>query len=283
MLKFLILFFLLAGIFLSCDEEPPSPYDFTYPLQSGNSWTYFREMKTVAVDSPATNFTVIRDTLFCTVTQPTTLNDSLNVFPFVSYVLPNPALADLRYYRHTKTGLFIMAYKINKGLLIIPKESTKKRILFKQTAYHSLAELEYRLLHPQPRKAAGDSLYLEDPPVQSLKYPLKVGLQWSYRVAGHPFRIDKRVQSKEIVETEAGSFYCFKIQWLHDMDNNNQWDEETEIIDYVAAQGLIERHITIRDLILTDENGNVIGKADDYDDYTLIDLNVNIGKTVEIP
>jgi hypothetical protein len=90
-----------------------------------------------------------------------------------------------------------------------------------------------------------DSLYYENPPVQSLKYPFEISSQWTYRNRYNPWHIDKKILGKETIALPAGNFECFKIQWLYDMDHDWQWDKDIVFYDYLHAKGLMKRDIKI--------------------------------------
>jgi hypothetical protein len=102
-----------------------------------------------------------------------------------------------------------------------------------------------------------------------LKYPLQTGLQWTIRESGDPWRVDKKVISEEQIEVPAGRYYCVKLQYLIDLDENNEWDEDIILYDYIGYDGLIRRSGLYKDLIATDEFGVPIGLFDTKDESNL--------------
>ena len=52
----------------------------------------------------------------------------------------------------------------------------------------------------------------------------------------------------------AGTFSCFKVQWLIDLNGNGAFDDNVELHDFIADQGLIRRSILMRDLVITSED-----------------------------
>ena len=84
-----------------------------------------------------------------------------------------------------------------------------------------------------------DSLVLYVPPYLNLKYPLTFSLQWNYYNIG--LLIDKRVNGMVNIEVPAGTFRCYEIQWLFDIDRNGEWDDDFIRYDYISSCGLIKR------------------------------------------
>jgi hypothetical protein len=117
---------------------------------------------------------------------------------------------------------------------------------------------------------SSDSIIFEDPPVRCLEYPLRVGAQWTYREAGNPWHMDKKVLRKRRFEVEAGDFSCFEIRWLYDFDNDGSWDEDIWITDYMSSIGLVDRRIFVGGSAESDEYGNELGFIDSFDEYELL-------------
>ncbi|MFQ6618789.1 MAG: hypothetical protein ACE5QV_08895, partial [Fidelibacterota bacterium] len=69
-------------------------------------------------------------------------------------------------------------------------------------------------------------------------------------------------------------FYCFKIQRLFDFDNDGEWDNDIELFDYISDKGLIKRYFFLKDLIVTNERGDPIGKMDGKIVSQLIDFHL---------
>ena len=104
-------------------------------------------------------------------------------------------------------------------------------------------------------------------PLKSLQYPLEVGSQWVYRGPRDFWLIHKRVTDWQSIDVPAGDFDCFEIQWLYDMDEDSQWDDDIEVFDYISGIGLVKRSITIRGLVMLDYDLDTLGTFDITDEF----------------
>jgi hypothetical protein len=99
-----------------------------------------------------------------------------------------------------------------------------------------------------------DDLYLEDPPLVVCLYPLQVDAQWSYRQAGYPYRIDKRVTALGPADPDSlGERECVSTTWLFDLDRDGDWDEDIWMTTVSDARGVVTSQLEQRGLALTDE------------------------------
>ncbi len=117
-----------------------------------------------------------------------------------------------------------------------------------------------------------DTIYFEDPPGKTLQFPLTVGAHWNFRTENSSWVIDKDVTGKKVIQVIAGSFDCFVVQWLFDFDYGSVWDNDVEYFDYIGESCLIKRTILIKELAVINENSEIIGTFDFYDEYILNNL-----------
>lgn len=108
-----------------------------------------------------------------------------------------------------------------------------------------------------------------------MQYPLDLDAQWTYRGDNNPWRMDRTVVERKNVDLDIGTFDCFEIKMLFDMDHDGIWDDDIWITDFINKKGLIQRNITI----LRMEEANSIGGFtsrlfDGFDVYSLTDLSV---------
>jgi len=172
-------------------------------------------------------------------------------------------------------GLFIIAYQNAGGPIIFPKKSKYRTIVFKTHNFSSVYEMSYFIRQALPlKKFVSDSIIFEDPPVQTLKYPLIEGSQWTYRHDYDSWRIDKTVVGKREIHLELGLFHCYHIKWLYDMDNDALWDEDIWIDDFLSEEGLIKRKITILGVDIRIENGEYFGSCDFFDEFILTGIHL---------
>ena len=252
-----------------------------YPLSVGNMWIYEREAHLYSYqDSSGTpeyeDTSTFQGTTTSQVTGLATLRDTPEVFAISSMADEgNDTYHAVDYYRNTDKGLYLHAYKGASTPHALPKAQMGSHILFKGMKFWSFRELLSTLEATLPaHPSLSDSLYFEDPPVKALHYPLEVGTHWTSRIADHPWRIDKQVLSKELVLVPAGTFPCYRIQWLYDMDADDQWDEDITVFDYISPAGLVCREAQIVGGIKTDEHSQPIGYLDWEEKYILTGLAV---------
>jgi hypothetical protein len=250
---------------------------FEYPLEIGNRWVYSTEIIWTnfepdsmedEIDPPETS------SALCEVIGKQILLDSVETvvlgtteqtsrYQYVSH----------HFYRETEEGLFILAYQNAGSAIIHPKSENKKRIHFKNKQFESIHQLSNFMQQALPeQRIVSDSLIYEDPPVQTLKYPLEPGSQWTYRYDFAPWRIDKTVIGKTTLSLDIGVFECFHIKWLYDWDQNGVWDEDLSIDDYIGKEGLLKRTVTFLNVGYVDFSGNMIGTFDSFMYYTLTEL-----------
>ncbi len=250
----------------SCDknENPIGPNGtdgFIYPLKVGNQWEYNRTFSTFNFrpDTLKNNQfidTTITSSVIMKIIKKETLNNSINTFVFQETLKENnKTFIDDSYYANRDSGLYFYAYR-GPGF-VIPKSSHSNKILFKGRYFNNIREITSYITKAIPQDyILIDSLIYEIPPLQSLKYPIKIGSQWTYTYPGKPWHIDKKILNYEKVKVPAGSFNCFKIQWLYDMNHDSVWDNDIIFYDYVCEKGLIKRSILFKDQIITGEQGS---------------------------
>lgn len=269
--------FLILCIFFSCGHMTEEKPHYVYPMNIGNRWIYSTEIIRTNFDPESmenefgfsesstaicqvNGFQILRDSIETVVLGTTEQTDQ---YQYISH----------HYYQSTNDGLFIIAYQSAGGAIVYPKNGQKARLKFKSLHFRNMIELSNFMQQAIPlRKTASDSIIFEIPPVQTLKYPLIEGSQWTYRYDFNPWRIDKTVVGKTTIYLDMGAFECYHIKWLYDWDQNNEWDEDFWIDDYIGDEGLLKRKVSIIGTIFTDEHGNDIGSCDTFMEYTLTDI-----------
>jgi hypothetical protein len=236
-------------IISSCGHDSsldPGDNDFTYPIRLGNHWEYQRTFNSYSDSSFWQYDTVVTSTVEMKIISKEVFFDSVDVYLFQESLTETnrPTFESVTYYNNTENGLYFYAYR-GPGY-VIPKPIPTGKIVFKGIIFNSLQEITQTIsLALNKRENLADSLYFETPPIQSLKYPIEVNSQWTYRYPRNPWHIEKKIISKEPINVPAGNFECYKIQWLYDMDHNGEWDEEIIFYDYLSSKGLIKRSISI--------------------------------------
>lgn len=213
-----------------------------------------------------------------TITGVLSLNDTLETFEFYTTETEcgqiEPAIG-IEYYKNNDDGLFMYAHK-SIGGIVLPKIYLEKSILFKGLEFNDFCHLSNFVQQFAPNyRVVSDSIYYENPPVKSLLYPIEVDAQWTYRQDNNPWRMDKKVISRIDVELDGlGTFDCFEIKFLYDMDHDGEWDDDIWITDLISKKGLIQRDVTILRMVELTENGSTGRFFDGFDVYSLTDLSI---------
>ncbi len=260
------------------EDNPAGPGEnesFVYPLQTGKKWEYKRtfthfNFRPDSLQNIRKNDSTITSTVAIRVVGKAMLRDSVQTILLRETLTDSTMMVvDDSYYANLDDGLYFYAYH-GPGY-VIPKSAINRKIFFKGRYFNSIREITSFITKAIPENhGLADSIIYEIPPLQSLKYPLAKGSQWTYRQPGKPWHIDKKVQSFEKVTVDAGGFVCYKIQWLYDMDHNGHWDEDIVFYDYVSQCGLVKRSILFKDQIIYNGGSpQPMGKMDYRDESVL--------------
>ncbi|UCD38289.1 MAG: hypothetical protein JSW54_02065 [Fidelibacterota bacterium] len=275
------IFLLIALLFFACEPEDSDPGEFRYPLQVGNRWEYTRETgQYIYEDMDSAGTPVYIDTttypylVTALVTEATTWGDTLRVSAIYSEEVSDSfgTLTGTQYYTNHDDGLYCYAYMGGSDIFPLPKRTTSRGIRFKDMSFSDVHAMSTCLQNIIPyAQMKGDSLYFNDPPRKVIQYPLEVGTHWLFST--RYIKIDKEVMGKESIQVPAGNFDCWKIQWLYDMNHDEQWDENITIIDYICHKGLIKRILHLEGAVMTtlwDPDGSMETKWVDIHDEAVL-------------
>lgn len=271
----LIVIINLSCIFNDDDDED----DFIYPLNIGNIWEYSRQWN-LYYYSDSFEEKEYSDTLTysseisVSITDKVTLNNDIDTYKMVG--IENDGInnsEEIYYYKNNEDGLYIYAYQAG-GPVVLPKINPVSYIQFKGMQFNNFNELSKYVQSLTPiYRVQYDSLYIEDPPRKTIHYPIEIGKQWTYRQAGDPWKMDRIVTSRVDIKIDIGTFDCYTIKFIYDLNNDEIWDDDIWIMDYVSQQGLIKREIYVLGMIETTvTNPEGTGRRfDAIDKYTLTD------------
>jgi hypothetical protein len=275
-------FFVLLSFFISCDKPTvPNPgpeinKNFVFPLAVGNQWEYdikhsFIEVEPGSGNDPAVHDTTYFSNLNMEVVRTEIIQDSINTFVIRQILNNNDNIKTSEsYYNELDSGMYYYAHW--GGGTVMPKSIQNYRLVFNGMTFNNIDELKFYLTNPAPHsKNPIDSLIHEIPPLQYLKYPLETGSEWTFREPEEPFQIDKKIVAFENVTVPAGSFYCYKIQWMYP-DNNF---ENAIYHDYISEKGLVKTSFIIEDILLITSDGDTLGVYDIKDESVLVSTNLD--------
>lgn len=274
----LLMIFILPTIF-TCTKNPVGVVQYNwYPLAVGNSWEYSRFFASINV-RPDTVSVPFADTFFSTgkveVTKKDSILDSIPVFELFEVLKDNlDEYPSWNYFNNLEDGLY---YYGSNGISYLPplQSPTKKSFYFKGRYFSNVREivdwLEEAVCVPLSNSEILD-YYI--PPRKRIQYPLRIGSKWTYTQAGDPWRIDAKIIRIEAVTVPAGMFYCYKIQWLYDLNDDGKWDSDIDFFQYVHSVGVVKWKILFKNVQYIDELGNLIATFDALEEIQLTDFNL---------
>ncbi len=256
------------------DNSEDENHTFTFPLEVGNRWEYTREMRFFNF-RPDTTANAFKDTIYVfseilEIVRTEKLPGPVDTYVFHESEIEYDDIFEAdTYYHEDETGIYMIAYD-HAGTLAL-KPAGKETIYFKGRYFNSVGEIITWIQDALPTaKTSLDSLAYEYPWPVCLRYPLEVGSHWTYRDANNPFRIDKRVEGTEEINVPAGTFTCYRIQWLFDIDENEEWDDDVAITDYICSKGLVRRYTVFKGMVRTSESSpDSLGTFDSSEEYIL--------------
>ncbi len=264
-------------IFDSNDSDDEA---FNYPLTIGNSWQYQRTLYSYI--KPDSGFTdeyidtaLYESTMNAEVARKVELNNGIQAYQITGVVKENFGSFVVDYYYSNKTdGLYLYAHR--NSAMHLPKKTQGKKYTFNGRHFSSLQELsayvqQYSGVNFGLSKSSSDSLLYEEPPVKTLAYPMEIGTEWTYRKDNNPWRMDKRVTDLVNLELDCGTFDCYEIRYLYDLNDDGNWDNDIWILDFIGKKGLVKREIHLLNVATTTQNSEIIRRHDMIDTYWLID------------
>ncbi|MDA3872316.1 MAG: hypothetical protein PF551_08240 [Candidatus Marinimicrobia bacterium] len=271
--------------FFSCFEGDDNYEGIIYPLSIGNTWDYTLNWNMYSYSDTACYPHQYEDTstyssdISVTVTQKVLLKDSFETFEVVGIENSTMGMNTVkRYYKNNNDGLYIYAY-MSGGPIILPKKQSGNSIVFKGLKFNDFRQLSDFVQQAMPHLSIlSDSIYYEEPPLKALQYPIEIGDQWTYREENDDtWRMDKKVIDRKDVELSIGTFECYEIKYIYDIDHDGKWDDDIWISDLISKKGLIQRTITILGIRNITASGDSTDRYfDSIDTYTLNDLNVEL-------
>jgi hypothetical protein len=257
--------FLMIMLSVSCSDRScePCPGGFIYPLEIGNRWEYacIDSMFNFRYDGPSLLDDVFRDTSVVAVTGVATLPGGIDTHVLHETKRTRWGVREAdEYYRNEPDGLYRRAYR---GFTdVVPIRPSGRSIRFRGREFRNVAEI-IRYLEEGSSRAWGpeDSLRIYDPPVKTLEYPLEIGAQWVPNPQS-PWPIERAVVGEESIAVPAGTYDCLVVQLFLDLDEDGEWDTDFEYLDFICEQGLIRRHVFIKDLVVSGGHDDTIAVYD---------------------
>ena len=237
----------IALLAVSCDHDKDNDHDGLagYPMKMGTSWSYDRFIIIDYYESDQSETIIRTDSIpsevWVTVLRDTVLNGQA-VKCFGAHDYP-ATFRSMEYFFEDAEGLKCMGYHNPGPAVFARKSGFDSGNLF---SFKGLSGL-FGIAEDDP------PIILEDPPTLNIKYPLKKGVQWTYRYPreGTSLQIDKKAVGEEVLERNGKLYGCVKIEYLY---LNSDIFSGLKITDWIAEEGLVQR-ISITDRITLVNNG----------------------------
>ncbi len=234
------------------------------PLSIDNNWvyryTYYTESESIEIDD---SVYVEEETQVITSIDSIAGHEAYRMDNWEGGNVPNHS----EWYTENDSGLFVLAFTN-------PPDSSQPSVQFKvgNQLFSSLRQIHQSLIKSSLRDTS-----IFEPPRKLLQYPLLADSSWIWFT--DPWHAVRTWVGSEEVGTIIGPFNCEKIQidyYFEEDVNFYEWWSE--------GVGLIKRSISIYEIILIDENGNVIGSMNAHFDWELTASNTTstIAETQQI-
>ena len=256
---------LLIIIIMSCTKDTDPDEGMIFPLEIGNQWEYLREFYLCNFD-PDSLGEGISDTTITNVYQEIVRTDTIFDTLEIEVMYEDYAGFEREnYYKNEGDGLYLYGYHNFSS-----SNNNNIRIKFKGGVFNNIDELLSLL------KGIGsyqicerDTTIYDDPPYKTLQYPLEVGDIWTNRILDG--EIDQKIEviGKELIETDAGLFNCFKIQYFIDLDEDGFWDEDLILFQYVCSEGFIKNLYIVENVEFIGNQGEHLGYCDGHEEINL--------------
>jgi len=268
------LFILTSLLFISCSEDtinnnvitPPdttsSQNNFKYPYNLNSFWYYSTKNFITNLRPDSLNVYFTTDTTIgyggAVFTKDTIINmDTLKLLRN-SHSNNGHSHTTLEYYRQSDSGLIRIAY-YSDGINFGPyRPAGNLNFSVHGQTFNSLNELTDK--YKSDLTSGDTTLFFDDPPIKVLKYPLSVNTEWTLINYGTT-RITKKYTGYEMVSLPSGNFYCLKIQ-RKVYYNSTIPDTNYFYFDYFAKEGMIKRDFLLKDILISNSNGDPIGYID---------------------
>ncbi|MBV6477471.1 MAG: hypothetical protein HGGPFJEG_00210 [Ignavibacteria bacterium] len=269
---YLIFTILISSNFISCGDETLSSAapegNFTYPFKLTASWYYgtMNFLTNIRPDSIKNYF------------EPDTIEGYGGIIFLGDTVINNDTLRLMRnnhsdpqhihsaveLYKQNSSGLYRHAY-FSEAYTFTPYRhlGQKLKFRFNNKFYHSPNEIIYQLKNDIDFSLDNSDtvIYMDNPPLLALKYPVKKNDEWQLRDNGS-FKIIKKYIDYENISNVEKTYYCIKINKYYYFNNSSTPDTNISYADYFSKEGIVKKDVSIRNIEVYNEHAVLIGYID---------------------
>jgi len=272
---------IISSFFVSCTKDNPTGVqyldtaNFKYPFNIGSTWSYTRvqSVENIRPDSIINQFNMypFNSTGTITITHDTTIN-GIQVRCFIdNYTHDTTTWQNRTYFANYDSGLVCYGYKASGGGASFPfSPSPNIKFLYNGNVYNRIEEIFISYgINSNPRFVSSDSLYLENPPVNCLKYPILIGMEWFFKRIDYDLYLHKKYLGYENISVNNNIITCVKTE--------RKWfgiNSEMYFYDYHSKYGQMKRDYYIKNIIATNEFGDTLGFFDARDIVNVSSYNI---------
>lgn len=273
---------IVLTVFLSCSKDSPTgsnvqpvdTSDFKYPFTIGSTWSYteVQSVENIRPDSITNQFNMfpINSTGTITITQDTSINGIQTRCFSEIYTQDTTNWYSRTYYANYDSGFFCYGYSSGGGVSFPFSPHPNIKFLFNDVVYDNIEEIFVSYgKYSNPNFTPKDSLYLEIPPVNCIKYPIIIGTEWFFKRIDNDLYVHKKYIGFENILVNNIMISCVKTE--------RKWfglDSELYFYDYHSKFGQMKRDYLIKDIIVRNEFGNPVGFVDARDIVNVTSFNI---------
>lgn len=276
----LFILFFIAGCSNNNSNYPSA--SMTYPMKVGNSWDYTREFIEVEVDHPDQVYKRATGEFYIEFTTVDTLVNGQPAFrlyeSWEEQIITEQDTSTYQgatntWYKENDYGLYVVAYGASNSA-VSPKVAPQNTYRHGRVRINDSDLFNLRLENlAEWQTSTIDTIKYEVSPPKTLRYPMDLFIEWYYRQPYSPFTIKKEIIGRTAVTSTAGSFDCFIVRWLGDMNDDEIVDYT--IKDYISEIGLVKRNIVFEDFDKYNANNVYLGTFDIEIECELTSYQVN--------
>ena len=251
--------FLILSLFIfSCDdEEKIIVEDYTFPINTGNMWIYEGSIINQLYDSslsPHNSVIILKDTIMVD-----SLLSSVGDFSNNIYIFKTTGVQDgtpynehtYNYFSNEKHGLLHHGYQNAGATSAIHPGSAAPNLKIKFKIKDEIFSFSELINIINYGSADLDLIQWESGPLISIKYPVVLNDQWTYRNYDSPAGMYKKVIQKDNDE--------FTIETFYDIDGDLLLDNNIQLIQTYNATGMLTRTAILDSVMTMNENGDSLG------------------------
>ncbi|MDA3886088.1 MAG: hypothetical protein PF638_10900 [Candidatus Delongbacteria bacterium] len=272
--RFIVLSIICIAFLLSCDkdDDPSNDMDFQFPLKVGNSWKYdyivVFDYDSIAESNGYTDRTYYYPETLDIISYEKIFQDSIPVYNFYSTDGEGIQQGFSNFFYNISGDSLICYGYYNAGTGVSPKIS-KNNYIFAGKRFQNPKDIvrwinQGFLNHTLVKE---DSILYD--PFTVYKYPFHLGKEWVLRQS-EPWRMTKKVSDLEKLETQAGEFDCWKVEYVY---YDSLFDGYI-YYDHISEIGMVKRTWEDAPGTVVDEFGTPMGTFTFKGERTLIEYDL---------